>query len=85
VFKVKYEVAQLRLAESERASELESRLAIRELEASRSATTTDFDDLVKRLEEVTASCENVFAKQRERFKLKLAAAKASSDQLYSDH
>ena len=36
------------------------------------------------MEEVTASCEGVLAKQRERFKAKLAAAKASSDQVSAD-
>ena len=86
IFKEKYEAAQARLAESERrASDLESRLAAKsENDVSQAATTSDFTELVERLEEVTASCENVLAKQRERFKVKLAASKSHSDQISTD-
>ena len=86
VFKEKYEAAQARLAESERrASDLEGRLAAKsEVDVSLTATTSDFSELVERLEEVTASCENALAKQRERFKVKLAASKSHSDQISTD-
>ena len=86
VFKEKYEAAQVRLAESDRrASELESRLTAKsEPGVSRAATTADFTEFVNRLEEATASCENVLAKQRERFKAKLAASKTYSDQISTD-
>ena len=86
VFKEKYEAAQARLAESERrASDLEGRLAAKsEDDVSQAATTSDFSELVERLEEVTASCENALAKQRERFKVKLAASKSHSDQISTD-
>ena len=80
VFKEKYEAAQVRLAESERrAAVFEARLAAKsEAGASPAATTADFAGLSKRLEEVTASCENVIAQQRERFKAKLAASKSQA-------
>ena len=86
VFKEKYEAAQVRLAESERrASDLEGRLAAKSgAGVSQAATTADFTELVNRLEEVAASCENVPAKQRERFKAKLAASKTYSDQISTD-
>ena len=86
VFKEKYGAAQARLAESERrASDLEGRLAAKSEDGvSQAATTAGFTELVKRLEEVTASCENILAKQRERFKAKLAASKIYSGQISTD-